>query len=92
MPLIEASPAFGTDGVLIITFDEGTLTSINKADKFGSGGRTAFAVVSPLAVPGTYAQTADHYSLLRTIEDGFGITSYLGNAASVTPINTIWKP
>jgi hypothetical protein len=46
VPLIEASPAFGTDGVLIITFDEGTLTSINNADKFGSGGRTAFAVVA----------------------------------------------
>jgi len=56
------------------------------------GGRTAFAVVSPLAVPGTYSQTADHYSLLRTIEDGFGITSFLGNAAAVTPINTIWGP
>ncbi len=92
VPLIEASPAFGTDGVLIITFDEGTLTSINNADKFGSGGRTAFAVVSPLAVPGTYAQTANHYSLLRTVEDGFGITSFLGNAAAVTPINTIWGP
>ncbi|HLQ57084.1 MAG TPA: hypothetical protein VK162_22785 [Streptosporangiaceae bacterium] len=26
------------------------------------------------------------------IEDGFGITSFLGNAAAVTPINTIWKP
>jgi phosphatidylinositol-3-phosphatase len=92
VPLIEASPAFGADGVLIITFDEGTLTNINQADKFGSGGRTAFAVVSPLAVPGTYPQTADHYSLLRTVEDGFGITTFLGNAAAVNPINTIWKP
>jgi phosphatidylinositol-3-phosphatase len=90
VPLIEASPAFAANGVLIITFDEGTLTNVNKADKFGTGGRTAFAVVSPLAVPGTYTQTADHYSLLRTIEDGFGITTYLGNAANVTPIN-IWK-
>jgi hypothetical protein len=48
-------------------------------------GRTAFAVVSPLAVPGTYSQTADHYSLLQTIEDGFGITNFLGNAAAGTP-------
>jgi hypothetical protein len=92
VPLIEASPAFRTDGVLIITFDEGTLTNINQADRFGSGGRTGFAVVSPLAVPGTYTQTADHYSLLRTLEDGFRVSPYLGNAALVTPINTIWGP
>ena len=78
--------------MLIITFDAGTLTSINHADKFGSGGRTAFAVVSALAVPGTYTQTADHYSLLRTIEDGFGITTFLGNAAAVNPIDTIRGP
>ena len=92
VPLIEASPAFESNGVLIITFDEGTLTNINYADRFGTGGRTGFAVVSPLAVPGTYPQTADHYSLLRTVEDGFGITAYLGHAAQVTPINTIWGP
>jgi hypothetical protein len=42
-------------------------------------------VVSPLPGPGTYSQTADHYSLLQTIEDGFGITNLLGNAAAVTP-------
>lgn len=76
--------------MLIITFDEGTLTNINYADRFGTGGQTGFALVSPMAVPGTYSQTADHYSLLRTLEDGFGITTYLGSAALVTPINTIW--
>jgi hypothetical protein len=47
-------------------------------------------VLSPLAVPGSYSRTADHYSLLRTLEDGFAITSYLGNTALVTPVNTIW--
>ena len=32
-----------------------------------------------------------HYSLLRTIEDGFGLGPYLGNANAVTPIASIWR-
>jgi hypothetical protein len=34
---------------------------------------------------------AYHYSLLRTIEDGFGIATYLGKAAAVAPLATIWR-
>jgi len=93
VPLIEASPAFGSDGVIIVTFDEGITNGPNHADHFGNGGNVVFAVISPMAVPGTYdAFVADHYGFLRTMEDGFGITTYLANAAKVPPINEIWAP
>jgi len=91
VPQILSSPAFGTDGVLFITFDEGTS---NRGDgnghQFAGGGNIAFAALGPLVVPTTYKAAFDHYSFLRTLEDGFGISAYLVNAAAASPINTIW--
>jgi phosphatidylinositol-3-phosphatase len=93
VPQIMASPAFGSNGVLIITFDEGTINSPNHADKFGQGGNVAFAVISQLAHAGSYGNEWNHYSFLRALEDGLGVSGlgYVGNAASATAINTIWK-
>jgi phosphatidylinositol-3-phosphatase len=93
VPQILASPAFGPNGVLIVTFDEGTINSPNHADKFGQGGNVAFAVVSPLANLGSYGNLWDHYSFLRTLENGLGVSAlgYVGAAASANSINTIWK-
>lgn len=92
VPLIENSPAFGSDGVLIITFDEGTSNQGPGSSKqFSGGGNIAFAVVSPLAQPGLYGNVYNHYSLLRTLEDGFGITDHPANAATADAINTIWR-
>jgi acid phosphatase len=94
VPLIQHSDAFGTNGVIIVTFDEGTTKSPNHADKFGQGGNVAFAVISPLANVGIYGSMWDHYSFLRTLQDGLGVvgSGYLGGAADPTvSINTIWK-
>lgn len=90
VPLIQASPAFGSNGVIIITFDEGIINGPNHADKFGNGGNVVFAVISPLAVPGRYGGLYDHYGFLRTMEDGFQLSGYLGNATLAAPINPIW--
>jgi hypothetical protein len=92
VPLIERSPAFGSDGVIIITFDEGTSNRGPASSKqFSGGGNVAFAVLSPLAQPGQYGSVYNHYSLLRTLEDGFGIADHPANAASADAINTIWR-
>src|SRR3954453_8357904 len=92
VPIIENSPAFGSDGVLIITFDEGTSNRGPASSKqFAGGGNVAFAVVSPMAQPGVYGNVYNHYSLLRTLEDGFGVASHPANAATADPINTIWR-
>ena len=59
----------------------------------GSGG-TRFGppdcATSPLAVPGSYGVTRYHYSVLRTIQDGFGLRPYLGRADEVMSIDDIW--
>ncbi|HLY49857.1 MAG TPA: alkaline phosphatase family protein [Solirubrobacteraceae bacterium] len=94
VPLIENSPEFLLDpnAVLIITFDEGTSNQGPGSSKqFDGGGNVAFAVVGPHVRTGTDSNSYNHYSFLRTLEDGFGITSYAGNAATASPINTIWQ-
>ena len=92
VPKIEASPAFGPNGVIVIVYDEDERAGgIAKKNGLGSGGHVVCAIISPLAQPGSYAQKYYHYSLLRTLEDGFGITTYLGNANEVTPISGIWR-
>jgi phosphatidylinositol-3-phosphatase len=45
----------------------------------------------PASPPGVYGGTFSHYSLLRTLEDGFGIQQHLRNAARARPISSIWK-
>ena len=91
MPKIEASPAFGSDGVIVITYDEDQRQDgLAQKQGFGSGGPVVCAILSPLVRPGDYARTHYHYSLLRTLEDGFGLTYYVGHAADVDPISEIW--
>jgi phosphatidylinositol-3-phosphatase len=92
VPKIEASPAFGTNGVIIITYDEDQRAGgIAAKNGLGSGGHVVCAILSPLAVPGSYDQKYYHYSVLRTLEDGFGITTYLGAANEVSAIKGIWR-
>jgi len=91
VPLIEHSPAFGADDVIIVVYDEDERAGgLAPKNGFGSGGRVVCAILSPLAVPGSFDGVFYHYSLLRTLEDGFGLSDYVGNANEVTPINMIW--
>ncbi len=91
VPLIEHSPAFGPDGVIIVVYDEDERAGgLAPKNGFGSGGHVVCAILSPLAVPGSFDGVFYHYSLLRTLEDGFGLSGYVGNANDVIPINTMW--
>jgi hypothetical protein len=66
VPRIVDAPAF-RNSLLVITFDEGTTSA-------GGGGRVATVVVSPALRPGTRSDRPhDHYSLLRTIQDAWGL-------------------
>ncbi|HEX6933734.1 MAG TPA: alkaline phosphatase family protein [Streptosporangiaceae bacterium] len=92
VPQIEASPAFGKNGVIIIVYDEDERAGgVAAKNGLGSGGHVVCAILSPMAVPGSYGQKYYHYSLLRTLEDGFGLGNYLGDANAVTPVNDIWR-
>ena len=91
VPKIEASPAFGSNGVIIVVYDEDERAGgLAPKNGLGSGGHVVCAIISPLAVPGSYAQEYYHYSVLRTIEDGFRLNGYLGSANDVTPIAAVW--
>lgn len=82
------------NGLLIINFDEGGYPSsaaeatTTSTDYYcagcaggGIGGRTGAILVSSRLKGGTTdAHPYDHYSLLRTIEDSFGISEHLGRA------------
>jgi acid phosphatase len=66
VPRITSSAAFA-DSLLLITWDEGT-TSI------GGGGHVATLVISPRVPAGRRSSIShSHYSLLRTIEDAWGL-------------------
>lgn len=92
VPRITASPAFRKNGLLIITFDEGTdnraccgeqpLPGGPLPGRWGpGGGRIGAVMLSPFIKPGTVSdQPYNHYSTLRSIEQWYGLP-YLGYAA-----------
>ncbi|MGH1524523.1 alkaline phosphatase family protein [Leifsonia sp. L25] len=97
VPKITSSPAFRQDGVLVITFDEsdGPQSDASSCCNEGpgpnsalpgiaglGGGRVGALVLSPFVKGGTWSTTPyNHYSLLASIEDTFGLP-YLGYAAT----------
>jgi hypothetical protein len=46
--------------------------------------------VGPMVSPGQYSERINHYNVLRTIEDMFGLP-HLGQSAAVTPIADVWQ-
>ncbi len=71
-------------GVVYVVFDEGT-------SEAGGGGRVPALVLGPLVRQGARARTPlDHYSLLRTIEDGWRLPR-LARSAGAHPIIGIWR-
>ena len=96
VPRILGSPAYKRDGVLVITFDESDGPQSDAGACCGEGpgpnsplpgitglggGRVGAVVLSRWVAPGTTSTTPyNHYGLLRTIEDLFGL-DHLGYAA-----------
>jgi hypothetical protein len=91
--LPSATSAFGSNGVIIIVYDEDERAGgLAPKNGLGSGGHVVCAIISPVATVGSYSQKYYHYSLLRTLEDGFRLGGYLGNANAGTPVASIWRP
>ncbi|WP_061009882.1 alkaline phosphatase family protein [Mycolicibacterium mucogenicum] len=81
---------------IVVTFDEDT---DNLSLGFGNGGNRVVTVVipSPAAVSagmrsGNFTSTsyANHYSLLRTIEDSLQLAPLTNNDAYAVPLNDFW--
>jgi hypothetical protein len=51
------------------------------------GGVVGALLLSPLLTPHTSTCAYNHFSLLHTYEDLYGITTYLGNASVANPID-----
>jgi hypothetical protein len=69
------------NSLLIVTFDENAGGSVKSIPTI---------IIGPNVRPGVYAERLNHYSLLRTIEDTYGLPS-LGHAKAASPVSTIWK-
>jgi acid phosphatase len=83
LPPLLKSPQLA-DSVVFVTFDEG-------ATNLGGGGHVTALALGPLVRRGSGTSARlDHYSLLRTVEDGLGLPQ-LGASATASPIRGIWK-
>lgn len=69
------------NSLLILTWDE---------DDGSASNRIPTIFVGPMVNPGTYSETINHFNVLRTIEDMYGLT-YAGASASATPILDVWS-
>lgn len=67
------------NSVLVVTFDESA----------GTVNHIPTVIVGQRVRPGVYPDWMNHYTLLRTIEDAYGLAP-LGWAAKVGPVRSIW--
>jgi phosphatidylinositol-3-phosphatase len=82
VPLLR-SPALARS-VVFVVFDEGTSGE-------GGGGNVEALALGPLVRRGAvFARPTDHYGLLRTIEDAWGLPR-LGRSLTARPIGGIWR-
>jgi hypothetical protein len=82
VPLVRSRSLRG--GVVFVVFDEGTSDT-------GGGGRVEALALGPTVRRGSkFTQATNHYSLLRTIEDAWGLPR-LGLSQRGTPVGGIWK-
>jgi phosphatidylinositol-3-phosphatase len=82
VPLLR-SPALA-GGAVFVVFDEGT-------EDVGGGGSVEALALGPTVRRGSvFSEPTNHYGLLRTLEDAWGLP-WLGRSATATPITGIWK-
>jgi acid phosphatase len=70
------------NSLLVLTFDESETRT--------PGNPIATILAGPMVAPGVYPGRIDHYSLLRTIEDMYGLAQ-LGKSADAAPITAVWR-
>jgi len=82
VPKILASPAYANNGALFILWDEADSAS----------GPIGMIVLSPKANGGGYTNTIlyTHSSTLRTVEEIFGVSPMLGDAANATDLRDLF--
>lgn len=69
------------NSLLIVTWDE---------DDNSSGNQIPTFFVGPMVKQGQFGETINHFNVLRTIEDLYGLT-HAASAATATPITDVWN-
>jgi len=86
VPEIMNSPAWSKgNNVIYVLWDENDYSNLNNQVPL-----IAITNNGPTGIKDN--NLANHYSLLRTIEDGFGITDYLNNAQTAQPLTNLLVP
>jgi phospholipase C len=82
VPKILSSAAYTNDGALFITWDE----------SYETDSRVGMIVLSPFARGDGYANTIyyTHSSMLRTLQEIFGVGPFLGDAANATNLSDLF--
>ncbi|HET6872127.1 MAG TPA: alkaline phosphatase family protein [Sporolactobacillaceae bacterium] len=70
------------NSLLIVTWDEDDFTKANRIPTF---------MVGPMIKKGQYSEHINHYNVLRTIEEIYGLP-LLGKSQNAKPIDNIWLP
>lgn len=83
IPLIQESRAYQQGGIIFITWDEGE----------GDDGPIGLLMLSPYAKGRGYTNTLHytHSSLLRTVQELYGVTPLLGDAAHATDLRDLFS-
>ncbi|MDQ2807275.1 MAG: S-layer homology domain-containing protein [Chloroflexota bacterium] len=68
------------NSLLIVTWDE---------DDFSSSNQVATIFYGPMVLTGQYGELINHFNVLRTLEDMYGLPA-LGQSAGATPITDVW--
>jgi len=69
------------NSLLIVTWDE---------DDGSADNRVATLFIGPMVKPGSSAQRINHYNVLRTLSEMYGL-HYLGESAQAAPVGGVWR-
>jgi hypothetical protein len=69
------------NSLLVVTWDE---------NDFSPGNQIPTILVGPMVQPGSYGQPINHFNVLRTLEDMYGLPA-AGASATAAPITSIWQ-
>ncbi|MDT5015185.1 MAG: phosphatidylinositol-3-phosphatase [Mycobacterium sp.] len=88
------------NGLLIVTLDENGFSDTSEFPGCcaggplgllpGHGGRIGLLALGAGVTPGVVSTSYDHMSLLRSIEDMFGIEEHLNNASQAAPMSDVF--
>ena len=89
--------ALGNNSLLIITWDEDEDAYTPVKDATGATVAKQYINLIPTiivgagVVPGTYSERIDHYAVLRTIEDFYGLAALARHDAAAKPITDAFR-